>query len=121
MGINTLAVAAAATELGLSPDEIAVGLGSFAGVRRRMETRGSEDGVTVLDDFAHHPTAIEATLGAVRRRFPEGRVWAVCEPRSWSLRRSIFQERLASALAVADEVIVAAVYQAERIPPGAAD
>ena len=114
--LNALAVSAAATEQGLTPDELARGLAGFRGVRRRMETRGCVDGVTVLDDFAHHPTAIEATIRAVRRRFPDGRVWAVCEPRSWSLRRSVFQERLAGALAGADEIVMAAVYQSDKIP-----
>jgi UDP-N-acetylmuramate: L-alanyl-gamma-D-glutamyl-meso-diaminopimelate ligase len=116
--LNALAVTAAASGQGLDPEEIAAGLATFEGVRRRMECRGVVDGVTILDDFAHHPTAIEATVRAVRQRFPEGRVWAVLEPRSWSLRRNVFQERLVDALGSADEVVVAAVYEAEQIPEG---
>ena len=110
-----LAVTAAASEQGLDASEIARGLSTFEGVKRRMEERGTVDGVTVLDDFAHHPTAIAATLGAVRRRFPGRRVWAICEPRSWSLRRNVFQERLVDALQAADEIVLAAVYGADQI------
>jgi UDP-N-acetylmuramate: L-alanyl-gamma-D-glutamyl-meso-diaminopimelate ligase len=71
----------------------------------------------VLDDFAHHPTAIDASLHAVRRKFPEGRLWAVVEPRSWSLRRRVFQDRLPWAFDAADEVVVSDVYRADEIPP----
>ncbi len=113
---NALAVIAAATEQGLSPREIVEGLASFRGVRRRLEVRGEVDGVTVLDDFAHHPTAIEVTLRAVRRHYDGARVWAVLEPRSWSLRRNVFQERLPAAFDAADEIVIAGVYRAEDIP-----
>jgi UDP-N-acetylmuramate: L-alanyl-gamma-D-glutamyl-meso-diaminopimelate ligase len=113
---NALAAAAAAHEQGLTPAEIARGLASFDGVRRRLEQRGVEDSVTVLDDFAHHPTAIEATLQAVRRRWPRARIWAVLEPRSWSLRRNVFQQRLVEAFAAADEIVIAPVFSAEAIP-----
>jgi UDP-N-acetylmuramate: L-alanyl-gamma-D-glutamyl-meso-diaminopimelate ligase len=113
---NALAVIAAATEQGLGPQEIVDGLASFQGVRRRLEVRGTVDGVTVLDDFAHHPTAIDATLRAVRRHYDGGRVWAVLEPRSWSLRRNVFQQRLPTAFDAADEVVIADVYRADDIP-----
>jgi UDP-N-acetylmuramate: L-alanyl-gamma-D-glutamyl-meso-diaminopimelate ligase len=86
-------------------------------VRRRLEVRGEVDGVVVLDDFAHHPTAIGETLRAVRRRYPGRRVWAVLEPRSWSLRRNVFQDRLPEALAGGDEVVLAEVFGAEELPP----
>jgi UDP-N-acetylmuramate: L-alanyl-gamma-D-glutamyl-meso-diaminopimelate ligase len=115
---NALAVIAAATEQGLTREEILAGLASFRGVRRRLEVRGEADGIVVLDDFAHHPTAIDTTLRAVRNRYSGGRVWAVVEPRSWSLRRSVFQEQLVSAFDAADEVIVADVFRAEEIPDG---
>jgi UDP-N-acetylmuramate: L-alanyl-gamma-D-glutamyl-meso-diaminopimelate ligase len=115
---NALAVVAAATEQGLSPHEIVEGLTTFRGVRRRLEVRGEADGVVVLDDFAHHPTAIDATLRAVRRRYGGARLWAVLEPRSWSLRRNVFQERLASAFDAADEVVIADVYRADDVPRG---
>jgi UDP-N-acetylmuramate: L-alanyl-gamma-D-glutamyl-meso-diaminopimelate ligase len=115
--LNALAVMAAATEQGLQPKEIAEGLASFEGVRRRMEVRGTAGGVTVVDDFAHHPTAIAATLAAARRRFAGRRLWAVLEPRSWSLRLNVFQERLAAAFDGADEVVIAEVFGSESIAP----
>ena len=112
---NALAVTAAAAEQGVPAREIASGLASFGGVRRRLEVRGEADGVLVLDDFAHHPTAIAETLRAVRRRFPGRRVWAVLEPRSWSLRRNVFQDRLAACFESADEVVLASVFHPEDI------
>jgi UDP-N-acetylmuramate: L-alanyl-gamma-D-glutamyl-meso-diaminopimelate ligase len=114
---NALAVVAAASEQGLGPEEIANGLSSFRGVRRRLETRGEADGVLVLDDFAHHPTAIAETLHAVSSRWPGRKIWAVLEPRSWSLRRNVFQERLAGSFDHADEVIVAQVFGQEDLSP----
>jgi len=113
---NALAVIAAAHEQGVGPKEIARGLASFKGVRRRLDCRGRADDVTVLDDFAHHPTAIDATLQAVRRRYPDGRLWAVLEPRSWSLRRNVFQQRLAESFDAADEVVIAGVFRPEDVP-----
>ena len=113
---NALAVVAAAHEQGLTAEEIAAGLAAFEGVRRRLEWRGEAGGVTVLDDFAHHPTAIDATLRAVRRRQRTGKVWAVFEPRSWSTRRSVFQDRLPGAFDAVDEVVVAEVFAADEIP-----
>jgi UDP-N-acetylmuramate: L-alanyl-gamma-D-glutamyl-meso-diaminopimelate ligase len=114
--LNALAVVGAAVEQGLGPAEIARGLGTFQGVSRRLERRGEADGILVLDDFAHHPTAIASTLRAARRRYPGRRIWAVLEPRSWSLRRNVFQERLAESFDEADEVVIAAVYRGEQIP-----
>jgi len=115
---NALAVVAAASAQGLTPREVIDGLASFQGVRRRLEVRGEVDGITVLDDFAHHPTAIDVTLRAVRRRYAGARVRAVLEPRSWSLRRDIFQDRLAEAFDAADEVVIAEVFRADAIPAG---
>jgi UDP-N-acetylmuramate: L-alanyl-gamma-D-glutamyl-meso-diaminopimelate ligase len=117
---NALSVAAAADEQGLSPQEIAAGLTTFRGVRRRFELRGEAAGVAVYDDFAHHPTAIEETMRAVKRRFPNGRSWAILEPRSWSLRRNVFQDRLAEVFDAADEVIIAPVFRADLVPDGKA-
>ncbi len=114
---NALAVVAAVVEQGLDATEVVAGLRSFEGVRRRMEVRGVANGVTVLDDFAHHPTAIAATLRGARRRYPGSAVWAVLEPRSWSLRRNIFQSRLAEAFDAADHVVIAEVYAADQIAP----
>ncbi|HEX9182204.1 MAG TPA: cyanophycin synthetase, partial [Burkholderiales bacterium] len=95
---------------------VAAGLATFEGVRRRMDVKGEAAGVLVLDDFAHHPTAIAETLRAVRQRYPGRRVWAVLEPRSWSLRRNVFQDRLAACFDDADEVVLAEVYGAEQLP-----
>ena len=113
---NALAVTAAAHEQGLDADTIVAGLSTFRGVRRRLEVRGEAAGVTVLDDFAHHPTAIAETLRAVARRFPGRKIWAVFEPRSWSMRRNVFQDRLPGAFAGADEVVLARVFGAEELP-----
>ncbi len=113
---NALAVVVAAHDLGLTMEEIAAGLASFEGVARRLEVRGEAGGVLVLDDFAHHPTAVVATLRAVRARYAGRRLWAVLEPRSWSLRRNVFQQRLAESFDDADRVIVAGVFRPEAIP-----
>jgi len=113
---NALAVMAAATEQGLTPVEIAAGLATFSGVRRRMEVKGEVGGIVVIDDFAHHPTAIAETLRAVRQRYPGRRVWCVLEPRSWSLRRNVFQDKLAAAFDHADEVVLAEVFGADQLP-----
>jgi UDP-N-acetylmuramate: L-alanyl-gamma-D-glutamyl-meso-diaminopimelate ligase len=75
-------------------------------------------GITIIDDFAHHPTAIAQTLQAVRTRYPARRIWAVLEPRSNTLRRAVFQHELAQSLAVADQVILADVFKSEAIPEG---
>jgi UDP-N-acetylmuramate: L-alanyl-gamma-D-glutamyl-meso-diaminopimelate ligase len=114
---NALAVMAAAAEQGLTPAEIQAGLATFLGVKRRMEVKGEVDGIVVIDDFAHHPTAIAETLRAVRQRYPGRRVWCVLEPRSWSLRRNVFQDRLASAFDNADEIVLAEVFGADQLPP----
>jgi len=113
---NALSVAAAAFEQGLSPAEVEAGLNAFHGVKRRLELRGEQRGVSVFDDFAHHPTAIGETLRAVKRRTPEGRVWAVLEPRCWSLRRNVFQQRLAEVFDAADRILIAPVFRSEQMP-----
>jgi UDP-N-acetylmuramate: L-alanyl-gamma-D-glutamyl-meso-diaminopimelate ligase len=93
---NALGVAAAATALGLSPAEIAAGLGAFRGVKRRQEVRGAAGGVTVIDDFAHHPRAVKETLAAIRGRYPHGRILAAFEPRSNTSRRNLHQRDYAA-------------------------
>ena len=108
--LNALAATAAAADRGVPLPEIRRALGSFRGVRRRLERKGDVGGVLVLDDFAHHPTAIAATLAAVRTRYAGRRVWAVVEPRSWSMRKNVFQAPLAAALATADRVLIAKVF-----------
>ncbi len=85
-------------------------------MKRRLEVRAVINGVTIIDDFAHHPTAIAATLNALRTRYKDARLWAVLEPRSNTLRRNVFQSDLAKSLAVADEVVVANVFKSEAIP-----
>ena len=114
---NALAVMAAATEQGLTPSEIASGLATFTGVRRRLEVKGEAGGVVVIDDFAHHPTAIAETLRAVRQRYAGRRLWCVLEPRSGSLRRNVFQDKLAAAFDQADEIILAEVFGADQLVP----
>ncbi len=93
---NALGVAAAATSLGLSPPEIAAGLGAFRGVKRRQEVRGTAGGVVVVDDFAHHPRAVEKTLAAIRGTFPGARLLAAFEPRSNTSRRNLHQAAYAA-------------------------
>jgi UDP-N-acetylmuramate: L-alanyl-gamma-D-glutamyl-meso-diaminopimelate ligase len=108
---NALAAIAVATEAGVSVDRIAEGLRAFAGVKRRLEAVGVADGVTVYDDFAHHPTAVAETLAAVRAANPQARIWAVFEPRSASSCRRVFQDDFARAFAGADDVLLAPVFR----------
>jgi UDP-N-acetylmuramate: L-alanyl-gamma-D-glutamyl-meso-diaminopimelate ligase len=117
---NALAAIAVAVEVGVSADRIGQGLREFAGVKRRLEVVGIADGVTVYDDFAHHPTAVTETLAGVRASQPDARIWAVFEPRSASSCRRVFQDDFAQAFSQADEVLVAPVFrstlpEAERL------
>jgi UDP-N-acetylmuramate: L-alanyl-gamma-D-glutamyl-meso-diaminopimelate ligase len=109
---NALAAVAAAVAVGAEPEAAVAALAAFRGVRRRLEVRGEARGVVVLDDFAHHPTAVRETLGAVRARFPGRRLVAVFEPRSNTSRRKVFQHDYAEALAGADRVVVSVVTDA---------
>ena len=113
-------MAVAATRFyGLSPDAIRKGLTSFTGVRRRQEVRGEANGVKVIDDFGHHPTAIHETLRGLRQLHGDkGRIWALFEPRSNSTRRAVFQDQLAAAFEYADGVVMARVAKLEQIPEG---
>ena len=115
---NGAAVALALLRLGYGAERVAEALAGFTGVRRRQEELGEFGGVLVVDDFAHHPTAVRGTIQAVRARYPGRRIVAVFEPRSNTSRRKIFQREFAGALAEADSVIVAGVFGAEKIPPG---
>jgi UDP-N-acetylmuramate: L-alanyl-gamma-D-glutamyl-meso-diaminopimelate ligase len=108
---NALAAIAAGTRVGLTPETLAEGLRQFKGIKRRLETVGVAKGVTVLDDFAHHPTAVHETLSALRTGYPGRRVWAVFEPRSASSCRRVFQADFARAFSAADEVVLAAVFR----------
>ena len=114
---NAAAAIAVAHAVGLTPEEIAAGLASFAGVKRRQEVRGIAQGVYVLDDYAHHPTAVEETLRALRKRFRSRRLIAVFEPRSATSRRHTFQREYAIALAHADVVVVGRLHDPSGIPP----
>jgi UDP-N-acetylmuramate: L-alanyl-gamma-D-glutamyl-meso-diaminopimelate ligase len=106
---NALAALAAAHSAGVAPGAARTALGAFRGVRRRLELRGEVRGVAVYDDFAHHPTAVRETIGALRAALPGRRLVTVFEPRSYTARSRVFQDDFASALATADEVVVAAV------------
>ncbi len=113
---NATAAAALAFSCGVSKESIISALKSFKSVKRRLEVKAQVNGVTIIDDFAHHPTAIAGTLKALRARYSGSRLWAVLEPRSNTLRRRVLQSDLARSLAQADEVIVAAVFRSEAVP-----
>ncbi|HEX8815339.1 MAG TPA: UDP-N-acetylmuramate:L-alanyl-gamma-D-glutamyl-meso-diaminopimelate ligase [Terriglobales bacterium] len=113
---NATAAAALATAYGIPKNVIADALRTFKSVKRRLEVRAVVRGITIIDDFAHHPTAIAGTLTALRYRYPGGRVWAILEPRSNTLRRRVLQNDLARSLALADEVVIANVFKSEAIP-----
>jgi UDP-N-acetylmuramate: L-alanyl-gamma-D-glutamyl-meso-diaminopimelate ligase len=110
---NALAAIAVATEVGIGPERIADALRAFAGVKRRLEIVGTADGVTVYDDFAHHPTAVAETLAGLRASNPEARIWAVFEPRSASSCRRVFQDDYARAFAGADQVLIAPIFRSK--------
>src|ERR1700676_4601216 len=113
---NATAAAAMAAAYGISKEEIAAALKTFKSVKRRLEVRALVNGITIIDDFAHHPTAIAGTLRALRARYAGARLWAILEPRSNTLRRRVLQSDLARSLAVADEVVVAGVFRSEAVP-----
>src|SRR6188768_833247 len=108
---NALAAIAVGTFVGIDATRLVEGLRQFRGIKRRLETVGVRRGVSVLDDFAHHPTAVHETLGALRTGYPGRRVWAVFEPRSASSCRRVFQDDFAKAFGAADEVVLAAVFR----------
>jgi UDP-N-acetylmuramate: L-alanyl-gamma-D-glutamyl-meso-diaminopimelate ligase len=110
---NALAALAAVHSLGVGLETSIAGLGTFLGVRRRQELRGVASGVTVIDDFAHHPTAVRGSIEALRARYPSARLWGVFEPRTNTSRRKIFQEDYARALAGADRISVLEVSDEE--------
>lgn len=116
--LNATAVYALARELGVELGAIAEGLATYRGAARRQEIVGEAAGVTVVDDFAHHPTAVALTLDAIRSRFSGRRLWAVFEPRSNTSRRAVFQRDFATALARADAVALSSVFRKENDPLG---
>jgi UDP-N-acetylmuramate: L-alanyl-gamma-D-glutamyl-meso-diaminopimelate ligase len=113
---NALGVVAAARHVGLDFEEIRRGLETFEGVRRRQELRAELRGITVLDDFAHHPTAVRETIAAVRARFPGRRVWAVFEPRSNTSRRRLHQAEYVQAFAGAGRVSIKVPEPHDKVP-----
>ncbi|MCG3112925.1 MAG: UDP-N-acetylmuramate:L-alanyl-gamma-D-glutamyl-meso-diaminopimelate ligase [Candidatus Manganitrophus sp. SB1] len=113
---NTLAVIALAHEVGVPWEKIAEGVLRFEGIKRRQEIVGEVRDILIIDDFAHHPTAISETLMALRLRYPTRRLWAVFEPRSATSRRNVFQKEFVAALAPADRIILADIFAPEKIP-----
>ncbi len=113
---NATAAAALAANYEIPKDAIAQAFKTFRSVKRRLEVKAEVNGITIIDDFAHHPTAIEQTIHALRARYPESRLWVVLEPRSNTMRRNVLQDALASSLALADQVVIAAIFKSEAIP-----
>jgi UDP-N-acetylmuramate: L-alanyl-gamma-D-glutamyl-meso-diaminopimelate ligase len=113
--LNALAAMAVAHGRGIGAEALAKALTTFRSVRRRMDVKGEVRGVLVVDDFAHHPTAVRATIEAARSRWPGRRLWAILEPRSNSMRRKVFQESLPKALALGDRVILGGVFRAQQL------
>ena len=113
--LNATAAAALASGQGIAKDAIVAAFSSFESVKRRLEVRAQINGITIIDDFAHHPTAIRETLRALRAVYPLSRLWAVLEPRSNTLRRKVLERDLVESLRLADRVVLAGVYQQQRI------
>ena len=114
--LNATAAAAMASHYDIAPKKIADAFKHFQSVKRRLEVKAEIAGITIIDDFAHHPTAIAGTLKALRTRWPKARLWAIFEPRSATLRRKVFEAELTASLALADAVSIAAVFKPEAIP-----
>jgi len=112
---NALAVIGAAKHCGLSNKQIQSAFSAFKGIKRRLEVKGIAGGVTVIDDFGHHPTAIRETLKALRLRYAREKIWAVFEPRSNTTRRNVFQAELAASFADANAVVISEVARLEQI------
>ena len=114
---NALAVIGAAKHCGLSNKQIQGAFDTFKGIKRRMEVKGIAGGVTVIDDFGHHPTAIRETMKALRLKFPREKIWAIFEPRTNTTRRNYFQDELAASFADANAVVVSQVARLELLAP----
>jgi len=113
--LNAIAAMAVAHGRGIDAEELKKALATFRSVKRRMDVKGEVRGVLVVDDFAHHPTAVKATIEAARARWKGRRLWAILEPRSNSMRRKVFQETLPQALALADRVVLGGVFRAQQL------
>jgi UDP-N-acetylmuramate: L-alanyl-gamma-D-glutamyl-meso-diaminopimelate ligase len=114
---NALGVVVAAKELGIENSVIQRAFSSFKSVKRRLEVRGEVHGVRIYDDFAHHPTAVQETLRAVRERNPGSRIWAVFEPRSQTCRRRVFEKAFIESFDAADETVIARVFSSTHLAP----
>src|SRR5581483_4185308 len=114
--LNATAAAAMASAYGIARESIYAALKSFRSVKRRLEVKAEVNGITIVDDFAHHPTAIAGTLKALRTRYSGSRLWAVFEPRSATLRRKVFEDDLVRSLSLADQIVIASVFRADAIP-----
>ena len=112
---NALGAIACAQGLGIDRDTLQRGLQEFKNVKRRLEARGTVHGITVYDDFAHHPTAINETLTAVKARYPNNRLWAIFEPRSATSRRNVFQKEFAHCFEKADRVVLCSIFAPEKL------
>jgi UDP-N-acetylmuramate: L-alanyl-gamma-D-glutamyl-meso-diaminopimelate ligase len=113
--LNAMAAIAVAHGRGIAASDLAKALSTFRSVKRRMDVKGEVRGVLVVDDFAHHPTAVRATIEAARARWPGRRLWAILEPRSNSMRRKVFEETLPIALGLADRVVLGGVFRAQQL------
>ncbi|HEY2961182.1 MAG TPA: UDP-N-acetylmuramate:L-alanyl-gamma-D-glutamyl-meso-diaminopimelate ligase [Pyrinomonadaceae bacterium] len=113
--LNCLAVIIAADAWSVSRERIKEALATFKNVKRRAEVRGEQKGVVVIDDFAHHPTAVRETLRALRSRYGDRRLIAIFEPRSWSSRLAVFQHDYANAFTAADYVVIASVFDSQKV------
>ena len=103
---------------GVENESIHKSISNFSGIARRQELRGEEAGVKVIDDFGHHPTAITATIGALRQRFSKSKIWAIFEPRSNTSRRNLMQAELEESLSLADGIFISEVPNPEKVPDG---
>jgi UDP-N-acetylmuramate: L-alanyl-gamma-D-glutamyl-meso-diaminopimelate ligase len=113
--LNALASIVIAQERGVGADALGRALATFRSVKRRMDVKSEVGGILVVDDFAHHPTAVKATIEAARGRWPGRRLWAILEPRSNSMRRKVFQEALPQALALGDRIVLGGVFRAQQL------
>ena len=114
---NAAMATCAALEAGLTPEQIRESLAHFQGVARRQEVRGTVNDVTVVDDFAHHPTAVAQAIDALRQRFPQSRLWVLFGPRSNTMIRNVFQQEIATSLSKADFVALAPVENFKKLKP----
>jgi UDP-N-acetylmuramate: L-alanyl-gamma-D-glutamyl-meso-diaminopimelate ligase len=113
--LNALAALIVAQGRGIRAGSLHSALATFQSVKRRMDVKGEINNILVVDDFAHHPTAIRATIEAARLRWPTRRLWAILEPRSNSMRRRVFQDALPQSLALADRVILGHIHRAGQL------